>query len=228
MPEVTSGVFPVFNIEFKIGTAGRESESGDMKIIKDMETFEISIDTNVEEWTPMETEGWMRRLATGKGFGITLNGKRHVGDPGNDYVANTAWASGLDCSSKFEIVFPDTSALAFDCIVNVSAPNGGDSTNVSALEVEIMSDGKPTYTPAPTFSVGYNANGGTGIGPSGFNMVVGGTFVAATGTVFTPPVGKVFSKWNTAANGSGTDYAAGATVTMPSNNLTLYAVWVDA
>ncbi|MEK4512860.1 phage tail tube protein [Paenibacillus sp. FSL K6-2524] len=148
MPLVTSGVFPVFNIEFKIGTKGRASTELEMLIIKDMETFQIAIDTNVEEWTPMETEGWTRRLATGKGFAITLNGKRHVGDPGNDYVANTAWKSGLDCSSKAEIVFPDGSKLVFDCIVSVSAPNGGDSTAVSALECELMSDGKPVYTPA--------------------------------------------------------------------------------
>lgn len=149
MATVTSGVFPVFDIAFKVGTMGRASTSAQMAIIKEMETFQIAIDTNVEEWTPMETEGWVRRLATGKGFSITLNGKRHVGDPGNDYVAATAWKSGLDCSSKFEIEFPDGSKLTFDCIVSVSAPNGGDSTAVSALEVEIMSDGKPTYTAAP-------------------------------------------------------------------------------
>lgn len=149
MPIVTSGVFPVFNIAFKIGVQGRASTAQQMQLIKDMETFEISIDTNVEEWTPMETEGWVRRLATGKGFAITLNGKRHVGDPGNDYVADTAWKSGLDCSSKFEVEFPDGSKLTFDCIVNVTAPNGGDSTAVSALECEIMSDGKPVYTPVP-------------------------------------------------------------------------------
>lgn len=143
---VTNGVFPVFDIGFKIGTAGRESAELDMVVIKEMETFSIAIDGNVEEWTPMETAGWVRRLMTGKGFTLSLNGKRHVGDPGNDYVANTAWKSGLDCSSKFSINFPDGSKLAFDCIVNVSSPNGGDSTNVSALEVEVMSDGKPVYT----------------------------------------------------------------------------------
>ncbi|OME86529.1 MULTISPECIES: phage tail tube protein [Paenibacillus] len=146
MAIVSSGVFPVFNIGFKIGTAGRASTASEMAIIKDMETFQIAIDGNVEEWTSMDTEGWVRRLMTGKGFSITLNGKRHVGDPGNDYVADTAWKSGLDCSSKAEIDFPDGSKLEFDCIVNVSAPNGGDSTAVSALECELMSDGKPKYT----------------------------------------------------------------------------------
>lgn len=230
MPTVTSGVFPVFNIGFKIGTNGRASSAGEMAIIKEMETFQIAIDTNVEEWTPMETEGWMRRLATGKGFSITLNGKRHVGDPGNDYVAETAWKSGLDCSSKFSIEFPDGSTLEFDCIISVSAPNGGDSTAVSALEVEIMSDGKPVYTPAPpvtTYTVTYDANTGTGTVPTESPKAAGATFIAANGSGLTPPASKVFSTWNTAANGSGTSYGAGNTVTMPASNLTLYAQWID-
>ena len=145
MSTTNLGVYPVFDLEFKIGIEGRESTESDMKIIKDMETFSPSIDGNVEEWTPMDTEGWIRRLMTGKGFAIALNGKRHVGDPGNDYVAKLAWKSGLKCSSKAAIVFPDGDYLEFDCIVNVTTPFGGDSTNVSGLEFELQSDGKPNY-----------------------------------------------------------------------------------
>lgn len=146
----TGGVYPVYNLQFRIGTKGRESAEADMVIIKDMETFSPSIDGNVEEWTPMDTNGWVRRLMTGKAFAISLNGKRNVGDPGNDYIADIAWKDGLDCSSKAEIVFPNGAKLAFDCIVNVSTPFGGDSTNVSGLECELQSDGKPTWTAAPT------------------------------------------------------------------------------
>ena len=32
--------------------------------------------------------------------------------------------------------------------INVTTPGGGDSTNVDSLEFDLMSDGKPTYTPA--------------------------------------------------------------------------------
>ena len=142
------GVYPVFNINFKIGTKGRESTEQDMMIIKDMETFSPSIDGNIEEWTPMDTEGWVRRLSTGKGFTISLSGKRHVGDPGNDYIASLAWKSGIECSSKAEIEFPDGDKLEFNCVVNVTTPFGGDSTNVSTLEFELQSDGKPVYIPA--------------------------------------------------------------------------------
>ncbi len=154
MPKTNLGVYPVFDIDFKIGIEGRESEESDMKIIKDMETFSPSIDGNVEEWTPMDTEGWIRRLMTGKGFAIALSGKRHIGDPGNDYVAKVAWKSGLQCSSKAEIVFPDGDILTFDCIVNVTTPFGGDSINVSGLEFELQSDGKPSYIPAGSSGTG--------------------------------------------------------------------------
>lgn len=146
---VFSGVFPVYNIKFKVGTKGKESTSpSDMAVIADMESFSISIDGTVEEWTPMDTDGWARALMTGKKFSIGLKGKRNVGDKGNDYVANIAWKDGLDCSTKGEIEFPDGGKLAFDCVINVKNVGGGDSTNVAPLEFDMQGDGKPTYTPA--------------------------------------------------------------------------------
>lgn len=50
------------------------------------------------------------------------------------------------------------------------------------------------------------------------------TVLANTVTGFTAPATKSFSKWNTAADGSGTDKAAAATITV-SEDVTLYAVW---
>ena len=40
--------------------------------------------------------------------------------------------------------------------------------------------------------------------------------------------GYTFAGWNTAANGSGTSYAGGATFTMGSANVTLYAKWTPS
>lgn len=139
------GVFPVFDIKFKINTS--KTGTPELKEIADMETFSISIDGNVEEWTPMETEGWVKRLATGKGFSIALNGKRTVGDAGNDFINSLAFKTGLDLSTNAEIEFPDGAKLEFDCIVNVTEFVGGDSINVAPLEFELLSNGKPTFTP---------------------------------------------------------------------------------
>lgn len=145
-----SGVFPVYNLIFKIGTKGKASTKEDMVSIAQMETFSLSIDGTVEEWTTMSEAGWSNSLMTGKKFTIGLNGKRCVGDKGNDYVADIAWKDGLDCSTKGEIEFPDGSKLAFNCVINVKNIGGADSTNVAPLEFEMIGDGKPTLTPAPS------------------------------------------------------------------------------
>ncbi|MDB8553985.1 hypothetical protein GMB51_11955 [Turicibacter sanguinis] len=142
------GVFPVYDLKFKIGMNGKSSEDQQMVTIADMESFSPSIDGTVEKWTTMTTAGWARSLMTGKAFSISLKGKRSVGDPGNDYVAGLAWKDGLACSTKAEIEFPDGAKLSFDCVVDVKTPFGGDSTNVSTLEFDLVGDGKPTYTPA--------------------------------------------------------------------------------
>jgi hypothetical protein len=141
-----SGVFPVFDLIFKINTT--PTSTATMASIADMETFGMAIDGNIEEWTPMDTEGWVRRLATGKGFVMSLNGKRNVGDVGNDYVHSLAFKTGRVLSTDAEIDFPDGSKLAFKCVVNVTNTSTGDSTVVGPLEFELQSDGKPTYTEA--------------------------------------------------------------------------------
>ena len=145
MAKITSGVYPVFNNEFKIGTNGTESTTEEMVTIADLETFSVSIDNNIEEWTPMTTEGWIRRLQTGKGFSILLNGKRNIGDAGNDYVASKMFATGRDVETKFEWTMPSGLKVEFDCILNISSA-GGDSTDVDVLEFEVMSNGKPKVT----------------------------------------------------------------------------------
>ena len=143
-----TGVFPVSDNVFKIGTTGRSSEAAAMVSIAQMESFSVSIDGNVEEWKPMEAEGWTNRMTTGKALTISLAGKLCPSDPGNAYVAGLAWKSGTDCDTKFEWDFPNGDKLTFDCVVSVTAIGGGDSTNVAALEFDVMSHGKPTYTPA--------------------------------------------------------------------------------
>lgn len=148
MATVSSGVYPVYEHQFQICTNGRPTNNeGTYADIADMETFSVSFDDNVEEWTPMTTEGWVRRLKTGKGVTIGLNGKRHIGDAGNDYIAGLAFKSGQACNSTLKWTFPDGTVVTIPCVVNVTAL-GGDSTNVDPLELECLSDGKPTVTEA--------------------------------------------------------------------------------
>ncbi|MEG0681696.1 MAG: hypothetical protein RR581_08760, partial [Eubacterium sp.] len=84
MGAVASGVYPVYENQFQVGIKGVASTlPADMVTPADLETFSVSMDNGVEEWTPMDTEGWIRRLLTAKAITITLSGKRNIGDPGN-------------------------------------------------------------------------------------------------------------------------------------------------
>lgn len=79
---------------------------------------------------------------------------------------------------------------------------------------------------APTFTVTYNANGGSGTMTDSNSPYSYGSTVTTLTNAFTAPTGKVFDGWNTANDGSGTGYAAGATFTITANT-TLYAQWAD-
>ena len=143
-----TGVYPVFQNKFKIGSKGRASTADDMVPVRELETFEVAIDGNTVEWSPMEQEGWLRRMVTDKALSITLSGKRYIGDPGNDYVADNAWGTGNDCETKFVWEMPSGASLAFDCVLSVTNPGGGESRDAAGLEFEVLSDGKPVFTPA--------------------------------------------------------------------------------
>ena len=76
-----------------------------------------------------------------------------------------------------------------------------------------------------TYTVTYNGNGNTG-GSAPAAVATPGPFtVAAAGTL--EKSGYNFNGWNTAADGSGTGYAAGASA-VATGNITLYAQWVVA
>ncbi len=79
-------------------------------------------------------------------------------------------------------------------------------------------------TTAVIYTVTYNANGGTGAPTDPNSPYTAG----ATVTVLSPGsmarTGYTFSGWNTAANGAGTAYVPGATLTITAN-VTLYAQW---
>lgn len=141
-----TGVFPVHNNVFKVNTSGRSGTSTGLKIISDMTTFKVSVEGKNEEWYPIDQEGWARQAVTGKKMSISLSGKRNYGDAGNDYIASMMTKTGKDCETAFEWTLPDGGKLSGDCVINLTTPAGGDSTNIDALEFDILFDGKPTYT----------------------------------------------------------------------------------
>lgn len=143
-----TGVFPCYENQFQINTAETAAQS-DMKPIADCESFSVSFDNGVEEWTPFDTEGWGRRLMTAKKVTISVNGKRNVGDAGNDAVAGLVFKNGKDVEKDFQWTFPDGTIVLFkNAVINVKNIGSGDSTAVGPLEFDVMSNGKPEVTKA--------------------------------------------------------------------------------
>lgn len=143
-------VYPVHGNVFKFGTAGVDSTDAEMVMPADLENFAPSIDGTVEEWYAMDAGGWAKAAMTGKKLSFSFNGKRSVGDPGNDYIAGLAWKFGKDVMTNFEWEMVSGAKLSGQVVINVTTPGGGDTTNLDTLEFEAIFYGKPTYTPATT------------------------------------------------------------------------------
>ena len=87
-----------------------------------------------------------------------------------------------------------------------------------------------TYVASGTFTIPalapvkitFDANNGSGTVPTAINTYLGVANKIPSNTL--TRTGYTFSYWNTEADGSGTSYATGSTIT-PSGNVTLYAQW---
>ena len=90
-------------------------------------------------------------------------------------------------------------------------------------DAKLYVDTAPAEAPvAQTYTITYLANTGSGeMAPQSKTEGVDYTIAANS---FTAPTGKVFKNWNTAADGNGTSYSAGATYSTNAS-LILYAQW---
>ena len=139
-----TGVYPCYENQFQVGATKENATT-----IADMTTFGVSFDNGVEEWTSYDSEGWKRRLMTGKGITISISGKRNIGDEGNDFVAGLKFKNGREAEGYFGWTFPDGTIVSWDnAIYNVKNVAAGDATAVGPLEFDVLSNGKPTVTPA--------------------------------------------------------------------------------
>ena len=108
---------------------------------------------------------------------------------------------------------------------------GGGSSYVALLTGGSTTAGANCGSAAVTtgliYVVSYNANSATsGSVPSNSTVTVsGGTLTLATNSGTLAKTNFTFSGWNTAANGSGTTYAEGATTLQPAGDTTLFAQW---
>jgi uncharacterized repeat protein (TIGR02543 family) len=84
----------------------------------------------------------------------------------------------------------------------------------------------PRCAPFTKFTVTYNVNSGGGTAPATQQQSGPNASITLSSAYSGTRAGFTLSGWNTQANGLGTNYAAGATIT-PSANLILYARWTS-
>ena len=76
-----------------------------------------------------------------------------------------------------------------------------------------------------TYNVTFNYNNGSGTcSPNPMSGTANTVITLPQDNCLTPPTGFQFDGWNTQANGSGTNFSAGASYTI-TGNTTLYAIW---
>jgi uncharacterized repeat protein (TIGR02543 family) len=84
----------------------------------------------------------------------------------------------------------------------------------------------PRCAPFNKYTVTYNVNSGGGTAPATQQQSGPNASITLSSAYSGTRAGFTLSGWNTQANGLGTNYAAGATIT-PSANLVLYAKWLS-
>jgi hypothetical protein len=81
--------------------------------------------------------------------------------------------------------------------------------------------------PAGNYSVTYNGNGASGSAPTDSTTYAQNATVTVSSSAGSMTnTGYALAGWMTKADGTGTSYAQGATFTMETANVTLYALWV--
>lgn len=173
-------------------------------------TIPASHTTLYAEWTPTYT--------------LTYNGNSNTAgsaptDASSPYISGTSVStlSNSGALAKTDgtygaYTFDGWNTLANGTGTSYTAPQSG-AFNISA-NTSLYAKWKYTVT--------YDANGGSGA-PAAQNAVYS-TSLTLSATTPTRS-GYTFSGWNTAADGSGTDFAASASYPASGGNVTLYAKW---
>ncbi|HMO63323.1 MAG TPA: InlB B-repeat-containing protein, partial [Ferruginibacter sp.] len=154
---------------------------------------------------------------------------------------NTGGTAPVDGGSPYE-VGSDVEVLGAGDLVKTghsftgwnTAADGSGTAYAPAATIESLSANTILYAQwqVNTYTVTYNGNGNTGgtapvDGSSPYNF--GATVTVSANTGGLVKTGSVFNGWNTAADGSGTSYAAtgSVTFTLGAANVVLYAQWLD-
>ncbi|MEZ5036646.1 MAG: InlB B-repeat-containing protein [Chitinophagales bacterium] len=174
-------------------------------------TIPASHTTLYAEWTPTYTLTYNGNSNTNGSAPIDVSSP-HISGTSVSTLSNSGTLAKTD-GTYGAYTFDGWNTLANGTGTSYTAPQSG-AFNISA---------NTTLYAKWRYTVTYDANGGSGA-PSAQNGVYN---TALTLSATTPTrSGYTFDGWNTAADGSGTDFAASTSYPASGGNVTLYAKWV--
>jgi len=145
---------------------------------------------------------------------------RFVGGINNSWSGEELGTTETICGTTYYYTYADPgTTIIFN---NNSGAQTGDMSAAAGNAGKYVAGTGNTWQALPTFTVSYNANGGSGSMSSHTGLTCGATQTVSTNT-FTR-TGWTFTGWNTSKYGTGTAYANGASLTV-DGNVTLYAQW---
>jgi len=226
---------------------GREVKAGDSVYLGDVLKISINVEGATYRWYWMNSEDPEKQLSTDAELTVTeaiLDLPHIIVEPlvdgtyigiGFCFYPVKTYTVTIDDNKNGTVTADQTEAVAGVTITLTIEPADsyaldtlivdGESVEVSGNEYSFRMPARDvnvtaTFKPSK-FCITFDANGGIGtMEPQTFNV---GEAQKLSGNTFRR-LGYTFAGWNTQADGSGTAYANGETVTL-TENITLYAQW---
>ena len=167
-----------------------------------------------------------------------------VATSGTYYIGFRAQQSGNDYTSFDDISLTGTGSLSFYnlqvadgtttfdqnvAVANTLQVDSGATADFSGSDIQVVgviTNYGSILLPATKYLLDYDGNANTGgLPPSSQFKLPGEDLIVASNSGGLTKTGYSFSGWNTAANGTGTDYAEGASYTADAS-ARLYAKWI--
>jgi len=139
-------VFAMSEVKYEVNSTPQAATPTKL-VVNEMTTATVTFNGNVEEWGTIGGKGFRKALKTATGMTIQIDGKRLVGDPGNDYIYSLNNKVGIACNTTVYLTFPPvdgvSSVLVVPCVINITGMGGAHSA-VGTLNHSVISNGEWT------------------------------------------------------------------------------------
>ncbi len=147
---------------------------------------------------------------------VSADGDATVTSDGQVLSIDFGTIAAGESKTVYITVLVNDNAVVGETIENTVTIGDNKGTDPDGPEIEEKA--------AETHTVYYNANGGTG--EYSVSVTTGDIYTVLTpASVGITRSGYTFTRWNTSADGSGTSYTSGSTITIADADITLYAQW---